>query len=60
MDMQTNVCEVRKALSRPKNHQFFQLRFYLPKFLERTPWLTLIRSQSPPLKELQVQYVRVV
>ena len=39
MDMQTIVCEVKKDLSRPKKHQFFQLRFYIPKFLERTPWL---------------------
>ena len=45
MDMQTIVCEKKKDLSRPKKHQFFQLRIYLPKFLDNVPWLILVKSQ---------------
>ena len=60
MDMQTIVCEVKKDLSRPKKDQFFQLRFYLPKFLENSPWLTLFKSQVDFNQKLKVQYIRVV
>ena len=61
MDMQTIVCEAKKALSRPKKHQFFQLRFYLPKFPEKT--LLAHSSQEPHWTlsvEFKVQYIRVI
>ena len=60
MDMQTIVCEAKKALSRPKKHQFFQLRFYLPKFLENSPWLTLIKNLVGVIGNHKVQYIRDV
>ena len=46
MDMQTIVCEVKKALSGPKKISVHLVEILPPEFPEEPPWLALVKSQG--------------